>query len=497
MSFRVAIGGLCHETNQFLAAPTALEAFDVDTGADVLTGRMAVGRTILGGLIAGARELGAEAVGTLYAVAEPSGTIEAQAYQILKRDLLARLGSVLPVDAVALELHGAGVVEGINDLEGDLCSAIRELIGPGTVLTVGHDLHGHITELEAEAVDALFSVHEYPHDDMYECGENAIGAIPSILAGERRPSIHVERLPMLVPMTTTYHGVGLAAREVCDRIAEREGAIEVVFMHGFPYADNPSVGGHVVAVVDGPAGSAAPLAREAAASIWAMRDQFTSEALQPAEAIATALQLSGRPIVINEFSDNPGGGAPGDGTHLLSALLEAGVDEAVFCGLVDPDAVKSAHRAGVGSTIDVRLGGKHDRRSGLPIRCSAYVRALTDGETVIEAATGRGWRLPLGLTALLVVQGLEVIVFSRTVQTMDRTPLILHGVDPTQRKLIALKSNHHFRSGFEAIAAAIVTTDPPGVTTHDVAAFSRRRCPRPMFPLDPEARYPRGEVLAP
>ena len=86
---------------------------------------------------------------------------------------------------------------------------------------------------------------------------------------------------------------------------------------------------------------------------------------------------------------------------------------------------------------------------------------------------------------------------SRTVQTMDRTPLILHGVDPTQRKLIALKSNHHFRSGFEAIAAAIVTTDPPGVTTHDVTAFSRRRCPRPMFPLDPEARYPRGEVLAP
>ena len=47
-------------------------------------------------------------------------------------------------------------------------------------------------------------------------------------------------------MTTTYHGVGRAAREVCDRIAEREGAIELVFMHGFPYADNPSVGHHTV-----------------------------------------------------------------------------------------------------------------------------------------------------------------------------------------------------------------------------------------------------------
>src|ERR1700722_15539087 len=177
-------------------------------------------------------------------------------------------------------------------------------------------------------------------------------------------------------------GVGRAAREVCDRIAEREGAIELVFMHGFPYADNPSVGGHVVAVVNEPAGSAARLAREAAASRWAMRDPFTSDALQPRDAIAKAMSLEGGPIVINEFSDNPGGGAPGDGTHLLSALLDAGVDDAVFCGLVDPKAVESAHQAGVGATIDMRLGGKHDSRSGAPIRCSAYVRQLTDGETV-------------------------------------------------------------------------------------------------------------------
>jgi hypothetical protein len=68
MSVRIAIGGLCHETNQFLAASTPLAAFDVDSGADVLTGRMAVGRTILGGLVAAARELGAEPIGTLYAV---------------------------------------------------------------------------------------------------------------------------------------------------------------------------------------------------------------------------------------------------------------------------------------------------------------------------------------------------------------------------------------------------------------------------------------------
>lgn len=491
MSLRVAIGGLCHETNQFLPASTALEAFDVDYGPAVLTGRTSVARTILGGLIAAVRELGAEPVGTIYAVAEPSGTIEADAYQALKRELLSYLESALPADAVALELHGAGVVDGLDDLEGDLCAAVRDLIGPDVVLTVGHDLHGHITDLEAESVDALFSVHEYPHDDMYECGERVIRTIPAILTSRCRPSIHVERLPMLVPMTTTYRGVGRAARETCDRLAKREGVIEVVFMHGFPYADNPLVGGQVVAVVDGTAEAAAALAREGAKAVWAMRDEFTPDSLQPADAIAHALALDGQPIVINEFSDNPGGGAPGDGTHLLVAMLDAGVSDGVLCGLVDPGAVRAAHEAGVGATIDVELGGKHDSRSGRPVHCRAYVRMLTDGETVIEAATGRGWHYPLGPTALLLVDGLEVILFSRTVQTMDRTPLLLHGIDPTQRKLIALKSNHHFRSGFEDLAAAIVTTDPPGVTMHDVAVFSRHRCPRPIFPLDSDADYPR------
>jgi microcystin degradation protein MlrC len=495
MSFRVAVGGLCHETNQFLPTPTPLEAFDVDVGNDVLTGRMAAARTILGGLIAGAREFGAEPVGTLFAVAEPSGTITADAYRALKTQLLSRLEAAAPVDAVALELHGAGVVDGIDDLEGDLCEAVRELIGADVVLTVGHDLHGHISEREAKAVDALFSVHEYPHDDMYECGQKAVRAIAPILQGELRPSIHIERLPLVVPMTTTYHGVGRAAREVCDELARRSGASEVVFVHGFPYADHPLVGGHVVAVLDGSAAEAAALAREGAAAVWAMRNQFTVERLPPEEAIARALEMDGRPVVINEFSDNPGGGAPGDGTHLLAAMVEAGVTDAVFCGLVDPDAVRAAHEAGVGATLTFELGGKHDSRWGRPVACTGYVRSLTDGETVIEAATGRGWRYPLGFTALLMVDGLEVILFSRTVQTIDRTPLLLHGIDPLQRKLIALKSNHHFRSGFEDLAAAIVTTDPPGVTTHDVTSLSRQRCPRPIFPIDPEADYrPDGEL---
>ena len=52
--------------------------------------------------------------------------------------------------------------------------------------------------------------------------------------------------------------------------------------------------------------------------------------------------------MIADYSDNPGAGSYGDATNLLKALLEAGVQEACFGAVCDPDAVKSIVDAGVG-----------------------------------------------------------------------------------------------------------------------------------------------------
>ncbi len=489
---RVAIGGLTHETNQYVNASTVLADFDVTRGDAIFSGRMAVARTCLGGMLDAARELDACPIGTLYATAEPWGTIDAEAYHALKQELVGRIGACLPLDAVALDLHGAGVAEGCDDIEGDVCAAVRDVMGAEAIFVVTHDLHGHITRAEADVVDAMFAVHEYPHDDMYERGREAIEWIGAQLGNGRRPAIHVERLPMLVPMTTTYHGVGRTALDICLTLEGDGDVVDVAFMHGFPYTDNPLVGAQVVSVVDGSSSRAVEVAREAARAIWALREDFLVSYPGPEEAIAQALAHPGAPVVVNETSDNPGCGAPGDGTHLLRALLDARPAGAVYCGIRDADVVRQAHEAGVGATIEITLGGKTDELHGAPIRCGAYVKALTDGETVVEAPVGRGWRLPLGRTALLLVGNVEVIVFSRNVQTLDRTPLILHGIDPLHRKLVAIKSSQHFRSGFEELAEAIIPTDPPGLTTARLETLSRTQSPRPIFPLDPDVTYEPG-----
>src|SRR5690606_40433196 len=99
---------------------------------------------------------------------------------------------------------------------------------------------------------------------------------------------------------------------------------------------------------------------EAASVIWERREEFPHELRTAEEAIEAALATEGRPVILNEASDNPGGGGPGDGTHLLRAMLAAKLDSATFGHIWDPEVAEQAHEAGPGATIQVRLGGKHE-----------------------------------------------------------------------------------------------------------------------------------------
>lgn len=485
MTLRIAIGGLNHETNTFVPTSTSLAHFYVKRDAELL-GQSGEGLGI-GGLLEAANAHGAEIIPLVSAWANPLGVIEASAYATLKDELLQRMEAALPLDIVALDLHGAGVAEGCDDIEGDLTQAVRELVGPHVVLTVTHDLHGNVTQREAQATDTIWCCREYPHDDLRDRGWEAIETAVRQAQGTCMPVQHLEPLPLLMPTTTTYLGVGREINEHLADLETRDGVLDVTLQHGFPYSDTPHTRSAVICITDGDADLARRTAKQAARFIWDRRHALLVEHPMPEEAIALALQIPGRPVVINETSDNAGGAAPADGTHLLRALLAAGVDESVFCGIKDEVVVQQATAAGVGATIDVVLGGRTDPLHGDPLHVSAYVKALTDGQIVLEAPMGRGWKVDHGPTALLVVDGIEIIVISIAFQTIDRTLALAHGIDVTQRRLVALKSSNHFRSGFQELAAGIVTTDPPGWTTHRLDVFPRTRVVRPIFPLDADA----------
>ena len=120
-------------------------------------------RSGIGGYIDTAPEIGAELVPLLFGSAAPSGTIADEAYEYMRDELLSRLRDAMPVDAVALALHGAGAAESYEDIEGDLGRRVREVIGPDVPLVATWDLHGNISQECAATYDFMCCYHTYPH----------------------------------------------------------------------------------------------------------------------------------------------------------------------------------------------------------------------------------------------------------------------------------------------------------------------------------------------
>lgn len=488
---RVAIGGISHETNTFCSGLTEVESFRLgewSEGHEIVEKHRGV-RDYIGGILDNAERLGIEIVPTFTANAQPSGTISKHAYEHLSGQLLAGLRSAGPVDGYCLSLHGAGVAEGVDDLEGTLLKAIREQAGPHLPIVVTLDLHGNLTQTMLDNATALVGVHLYPHSDMFERGQEAIELLRSVVQGRVKPTMHLTRLPMMIPTTTTNFGRAHEINEICWKWEEESKVIDCAFFHGFPTTDIPHPNVSVIVTTDDDPELAARISHDVAAKIWEAREQFRPVPTPPDEAFRQALAAEGRPVIINETSDNPGGGAPEDATHLLRAMLDAKLDEACMGFMYDPDVAAQAHAAGTGATIHVRLGGKHEKLHGEPIEADAYVKCLTDGKFIQQSPMGRGARVNLGPMARLIIGGIDVLVSSVRTQTLDPEVFLLHGIDISRYKIVAIKSSNHFRAGFEPVAHKIIRVDTPGLVSVDLTSFPFQRIEHPVWPLDADAAW--------
>ena len=489
---RIAIGQIMHETNTMFGPPTPLSEFERQGwhAGKALIERYGGSRNYLNGMLDAGQELGVEIVPTFAANAHPSGTIATAAFAALRATLLAELRAAMPVDAVVLALHGAGSAEGVDDIEGAILADVRALVGDATPLVATLDLHCHMTDQMLASADALLHVHHYPHTDGYERGVEALHLAVQMVRGAVRPVMELVRLPMMLAPVTTDLGPALTITERCWAWEREEGVIDCAFVHGYPHTDVPMICTSVLVTTDNERALARRVALDVANAIWEMREEFLSNLPAPADAIQQALNAPERPVVVAEVSDNPGGGAPGDSTHLLRALLAADAPDTAFGFVYDPETAQQAHAAGPGATIQARLGGKTDPTLlGLPIEVNAYVKCVSDGRFITQSRMGRGALRDMGKMARLVVGNVDVIVGSESAQTIDAELFLLHGIDVTRYKVVALKSQNHFRAGFEGLAKHIIRSDAPGWTTSNLHDLPFQRIKRPIWPLDPDVEW--------
>ena len=94
--------------------------------------------------------------------------------------------------------------------------------------------------------------------------------------------------------------------------------------------------------------------------------------------------------------------------------------------------------------------------------------------------------------ALLAFGGIRVAVTSKRMQALDQAPFRHLGVEPSEQKILVLKSTCHFRAEFEPTAEAVIVVLAPGLYRADPTAYPFRRL-RPgvrLRPLGPESRGP-------
>jgi len=494
MTARILIAQAKHETNTFSRLATDLPAYAkrmLRTG-DEIPGTVRGTNSELGGFLEVAERERWRTSLAIAADATPSGRLTPECWTHIKGAIVEALDRQGPFDAVLLALHGAMVTETTEDGEGDLLGEIRQRVGGVVPVVSTLDLHANVTDAMARAASAFVTYRSYPHIDMGARGVEAGELLARTLRGEIRPQTLVRRGPQL---DGADHGrsqsgpmVDLLAR--AERHMREPGILVVSVQAGFPWADIRDVGPSIAVTYDetvnGAAARAATIADEMMGFVWETRREKSITLLSPQAALARCARsgFDGRPIVLADFSDNPGGGSYGDSTALLRAMVESRMEDAAFATIADPEVAGIARRAGAGAEVRVRLGGKHDAALSPGFDATARVVSLSNGDFVYEGPMQRGLAASMGPTAVLRIGGVDVVVASNRFQVYDRQFFVSQGIDPAAKRVVAVKSAHHFRAAYVPIASEVMVVDAAGITSPDPKKFPYRNVRRPIWPLD-------------
>lgn len=482
---RIFTASLATETNTFSPVPTDRASFEsalyAPPGQHPPTPTLCSAPMIVLRRIA-AKE-GLDVVEGTAAWAEPGGLLQRQAYEELRDEILGQLRAAMPVDGVILGLHGAMVAQGYDDCEGDLLERVRAIVGPDIIVAAELDPHSHLTAKRVANANILASFLEFPHTDFVERAEHVVALALRAIRGEIHPVMSVFDCRMIEVFPTSREPM----RSWVDRIKAlqgRDGILSISLIHGFMAGDVPEMGTRVLVVSDGDRAKGDALAEKLGMEIFSLRGRT----MMPQFSIAGGLdraaglvaQRPGKPVVISDVWDNPGGGVAGDGTLILRAMLERGMDNFAVATIWDPIAVSFCRAAGEGAEMTLRFGGKAGPDGGAPIDAVVEVRKAVGaafqsfGQSVV----------PLGASAVVRLKGTQIDIILNTNRTQTFEPDVFSnlGIDPFAKDMLVVKSTNHFYAGFAPIAAEIVYIDAGAPYPSNARVTDYRKMTRAIWP---------------
>lgn len=490
---RIMIVECMQEISSFNPVPSDYSYFGIQRGAELLAQR-GLNTGIGGALEVFDAAASVEVVPVFSARSGSAGLLSAAGWRQLSGELRAAVAAAMTdIDGIYVSLHGAMGADGELDPEGWILKEVRALAGPAMPIVMSLDLHGILTDRMLRQVDGFAIYHTYPHVDFADTGARAARLLLRLMDGGVKPTIARVTIPALVrgdELITKSGCYGDMIREA-QRI-ERDGtALAAGLMIGNPFTDVPELCSQAIVMTDNNPEVATAEAVRLAEMFWPERHRMQGKFISLERAIQQARTMKG-PVLFTDAADATSSGASGDSNLIIKAVRDMGYPGRVLAQIVDQPAAVAAHKAGVGATIEVDLGGSLDPARFAPMRVTARVKLLSDGSAKLETM-----RAPLdaGPTAVLTFDNTTLVVMSRTVSLFDRALYYSNGLDPQDFDAIVVKSPHTEFHMYDQWVEKNFNIDIPGATSANLPTLGHTICARPVFPLDDGVTFMPQPVL--
>lgn len=488
---RILLAGLYHETNTFLDGLTTLDAFQQREGPDILAS-LGDGSPLAGFLEVAAQQRDWDVVPAVDFRASPSAMVADHVVDVYLESLKGHLREATrsaPLDAIFLVLHGAMVSESRLDAETDVLQTIAGELGRDRPPVFGvFDLHANFPESIVSLAEGLVGYRFNPHTDAHESAVRAAELLARSLRTGVTPRLTLRKQPTVWPPIGTgtdddpMRTLQSKARELD---ASHDAIWDVSVIPGFAYADTPAAGLSLLCVAD-PSESGQRNADTVLDELAHLADRMRPLGFRTdrpvGEVLDDVMPVTDPPVLLVESSDNVGGGAPGDATGALRALLERDAPSALVA-INDPAAAQACSLTPLGETVTLSIGGKGSQFDQGPVELEVELVSRSDGRFELEdrhshMASMGGVHVNMGSTAVVRHRGITLLLTSRKTAPFDLGQFRSQGIEPTDFDLIVVKAAVAHRRAYDPIAGAQHWVATPGPCPADLTTLPYRHVPR-------------------
>lgn len=486
---KIAILSAFHETNTFSSVKTDKKNFLTNTWleGEAITASFMGTKTPIGGFLDTIKKYSHQAVPLFAAHATPAGTVEKTVFDEIRENFKRTLLAHPEIDAVALELHGAHVVEGIEDPEAILCAEVRALIGDKP-LAVVTDFHANMSKDRLKSATVWAGYRTNPHVDTYETAVRSLESLFYYLDNKIEPKISFIQVPIIYPPIgqATKDDPFVRVINQANGLREKYNLCDLIVHGGYSFSDISYAGLSFTAIGDDTnQKERAEALLELAQLAWDSKDGYTQKIYDVPEVIELVKQSlkNTRKVAIADIADNINGGSTGDSTHVIKALLSL-EEVKILSSICDPKAVAQLKNHSSGDEVELSLGGWSDPIVGQPLKAKAKLIWQGDGTYQHEGIMNHGAKYTIGDAALVRVKNMDILIQSFAQQPNDIAQFKIAGIDLASYQVTLLKGAAALRANWTNRVDDFFNASSVGMTDCILERLNYQKLAKTVWPLN-------------